>query len=318
MYSQVMRLSFLWAVLVILSLTSCIGSQKRAPVMHYGHSQGAGSAGVHTVVAGDTLWSISKRYNIVMRDIAVSNKLGASFALSVGQRLRLPPPQTYKVRSGDSLYSVSRLFGVNIPEISSLNNLREPYVIREGQSLRLPSVARKTTVLSNIVRPKQKPYVGKVMSPSSKPLAHSIKNKTPSKKKTKITAKTPKRSSSKFLRPVDGKIISSYGSKKSSQHNDGINIRSPKGTPVRVAENGVVVYAGSELKGSGNLVLVRHDGRFMTAYAHMDRMLIQRGQTVRRGQSIGTVGSTGSVDFPQLHFEVRRGTEAINPVKYLE
>ena len=87
---------------------------------------------------------------------------------------------------------------------------------------------------------------------------------------------------------------------------------------LKAADNGVVVYAGSELKGSGNLILVRHDNRWMTAYAHLDKINIKRGDVIKRGQSIGTVGSTGSVDKPQLHFEVRRGTEAINPERYLE
>ncbi len=307
-------------------LTGCIiGSQKRAPVMHYGGSQGAGSAGVHTVIAGDTLWSISKRYKIVMRDVAVSNRLRAPFALEAGQRLRLPPPQEYKVRAGDSLYTVSRIFGVNTSEIARLNNLREPYVIRKGQVLRMPSVTRKTAAVrvagASMAKPGHKPSQDILHNPSREGrygVAESAATTPKSVHKAKITAKTPKRSSSKFLKPVEGKLVSSYGPKKNGQHNDGINIKAPKGTPVRAAENGVVVYAGNELKGSGNLVLVRHEGRWMTAYAHMDRMLIKRGSTVKRGQSLGTVGSTGSVDTAQLHFEVRRGTEAINPKRYLE
>lgn len=309
-----MKYSFSLSLLVAFILAGCIGSQSRAPISHYGKTQGAGSVGVHTVVAGDTLWSISKRYKIAMRDIAISNHLGPSFVISAGQRLRLPPPQEYKVRAGDSLYTVSRLFGVGTSEIASLNNLRSPYVIHKGQVLRLPSVTWKTEAEEIVVTPGQKPrYVqSQGVKPGQKPVRHS------STQKSRITAKTPRRSSSKFKKPVDGRIISRYGPKKNGQHNDGINIKAPRGAPVRAAENGVVVYAGNELKGSGNLVLVRHDGRFMTAYAHMDKMLIKRGAIVKRGQSIGTVGSTGSVDTPQLHFEVRRGTEAINPKKYLE
>jgi murein DD-endopeptidase MepM/ murein hydrolase activator NlpD len=137
-------------------------------------------------------------------------------------------------------------------------------------------------------------------------------------KKTPITATVPKRSSSKFLTPVAGKVISSYGPKSDGLHNDGINIKAPEGTPVRAAENGVVVYAGNELEASGNLIIIRHQDRWMTAYAHMSKLLVKRGDTVKRGQSIGTVGSTGSVDSPQLHFEVRRGTEALNPKQYIE
>ena len=138
------------------------------------------------------------------------------------------------------------------------------------------------------------------------------------KSRPKIPSKTPARSSSKFMKPVEGALISSYGPKKGGLHNDGINIRAPKGAAVRAAENGVVVYAGDEIKGSGNLILVRHSDRWMTAYAHLDKINVARGAVIKRGQSIGAVGSTGSVDSPQLHFEVRRGTQAINPKIYLD
>ena len=113
------------------------------------------------------------------------------------------------------------------------------------------------------------------------------------------------------------KIVSGYGPKAGGFHNDGINIAAPRGTPVLAADNGVIVYVGNELKGSGNLILVRHADRWMSAYAHLDKTTVARGQVVKRGEKLGTVGSTGSVGSPQLHFEVRRGTQALNPAKYL-
>ena len=119
------------------------------------------------------------------------------------------------------------------------------------------------------------------------------------------------------MRPIDGKVISKYGPKPDGLHNDGINIKAAKGTAVRAAENGVVAYTGSELQGYGNLVLIRHADRWMTAYAHLDKTLVKKGEVVKAGQSIGTVGATGQVDSPQLHFEVRRGTQALNPDLYL-
>jgi len=303
--------------LVILSaamLSGCFGRQAAAPVTLYGGSEGEGSAGVHVVLEGDTLWSISKRYRLAMRDIAIENNMGAPFALKPGERLKLPPPLKYTVREGDTLYSISRMFGVGRTEIASLNNLSPPYTLYKGDELRLPSSA-----WSDEDREGAGALAGSdaPVTPGAKP------PRTAAKKSTKpppprITATTPKRSSGKFLKPVSGEIVSSYGPKKNGLHNDGINIRAPRGTPVRSAENGVVVYAGSELKGSGNLVLVRHEDRWMTAYAHMDKLKVKRGQVLKRGQTLGTVGSTGSVDSPQLHFEVRRGTKAINPVRYLE
>lgn len=260
-----------------------------------------------------------------MRDIAYANKLSAPFLLNEGQRLRLPPPPKYRVRNGDTLYGVSRLFGASTSEVARLNNLSSPYTLKVGQVLRLPSVRPKAQAVSvannttkattpkrvaqsNTTKPVQTAAVNRAEKPAAKPKPRPVK----------ISKALPKRSSSKFLKPVEGKTLSSYGAKKGGLHNDGVNIAAPKGTPVMAAENGVVVYAGNELKGSGNLILVRHDDQYMSAYAHLDDFMAQRGQTVKRGQTIGTVGSTGAVSQPQLHFEIRKGTQAMNPKSYIE
>ncbi|HEY9539438.1 MAG TPA: M23 family metallopeptidase, partial [Kiloniellaceae bacterium] len=116
-----------------------------------------------------------------------------------------------------------------------------------------------------------------------------------------------------FHWPVRGALLSSYGAKSGGEHNDGINIAAPRGTPVRAAENGVVAYAGEELKGFGKLLLVKHADGWVTAYAHNEALLVSAGDTVRQGQTIARVGSSGHVDRPQLHFEVRRGTRAVDP-----
>jgi murein DD-endopeptidase MepM/ murein hydrolase activator NlpD len=136
-----------------------------------------------------------------------------------------------------------------------------------------------------------------------------------------VTTKQPAiaaRSSSKFSWPVRGKILSNYGAKNKGLFNDGINIGAAAGTSVLAAENGVVAYAGNEVKGMGNLVIIQHSDGWMTVYAHMDSISLRRGARVNVGQKIGTVGKTGKVDKPQLHFEVRRGTKAYNPIQYLK
>jgi len=120
-----------------------------------------------------------------------------------------------------------------------------------------------------------------------------------------------------FSWPLLGRLVSGYGPKSGGLHNDGINIAAPKGAPVRAAERGIVAYAGNELRGFGNLLLIRHSDGWMTAYAHLDRLLIGRGETVDAGATIGTVGNSGSVDSPQLHFEIRRGSRALDPMLYL-
>jgi murein DD-endopeptidase MepM/ murein hydrolase activator NlpD len=117
---------------------------------------------------------------------------------------------------------------------------------------------------------------------------------------------------------VQGRIVSDFGPKPGGLHNDGINISAARGAPIHAAENGVVVYAGNELRGFGNLLLVRHADGWVTAYGHCDQLLVRRGQQVRRGQAIARVGSTGNVRTPQLHFEVRRGTRPVNPNEFLE
>jgi len=340
-------------LLVLLMLCGCFEPQKPAPVTLYGGEAGAGSIGVHTVSKGETLYTISERYDVVMRDIVMKNHLAAPFALRTGQRITLPPPQTYRTKPGDTIYSISRLFGVSSTEVTRLNHWRAPYAVSAGQAVRLPSVipvlsplpdplpigerGQKIMETAHVLRlPPHYKAPGEGKNSSKKDsvvkLNSAQNHEKPSWEESDVPyqapavlashdpvpAQTPKRESSRFLRPVGGKIISGYGAKAGGLHNDGVNIKAPQGTPVKAAENGVVVYAGNELKGTGNLVLLRHEGRWMTAYAHLDGIKVKRGDVIRRGQAIGTVGSTGSVDSPQLHFEVRRGTEAINPVRYLE
>jgi len=120
-----------------------------------------------------------------------------------------------------------------------------------------------------------------------------------------------------FIWPIRGKVISPYGEKKGGEHNDGINIEARRGEPVKAAADGTVIYAGNELRGFGNLVLIKHADGWTTAYAHNDTLLVARGAQVKRGQVIAKAGSTGSVSVPQLHFELRRGTRAVNPADYL-
>lgn len=309
------------ALAALFLTAACIssGSNYMAPVKMFGGSSGPGSAGAHTVISGDTLWSISQRYKLSMRDIIYENKLSPPYALNVGQRLTLPPPNEYKVKAGDTLYGISRLFNVGVNEVARINDLKSPYALSPGQKLRLPTQA----IIEEMEEKKvasASPSSSKslIPSPVSKPVSNTGSKSASTTKKTPVTKAPPKRSGSKFRWPVQGQVISSYGPKKDGLHNDGINIKTPKGTPVRAAENGVVVYSGRELQGYGNLVLVRHENRWMTAYAHLGKIMIKRGQIVNKGETIGTVGSTGSVDVPQLHFEVRKGTRALNPKRYLE
>ena len=234
------------------------------------------------------------------------------------------------VLSGDTLYSLSRKYSVPVNDLAVMNKLTPPFNLKVGQKIRVPNLARvavesagKTTV--KVVEKSQKVSVenksvqqkadakmstDKVASKQSEKKISS----DPSKKLPKINA----RSSSKFSWPVRGKILSNYGAKTNGLVIDGINIGATRGAVVGAAENGVVAYAGNEVKGMGNLIIIQHDDGWMTVYAHMDSMVVRRGARVSVGQKIGTVGKTGKVDSPQLHFEIRKGTKAYNPTSYLK
>ena len=120
-----------------------------------------------------------------------------------------------------------------------------------------------------------------------------------------------------FRWPVRGRVITAYGAKTSGKQNDGINVAVPEGTPVKAAEDGVVTYSGNELKGYGNLVLVKHSNGYVTAYAHASELMVKRGDTIKRGQIIAKAGQTGEVSSPQLHFEIRQGSTPVDPSKFL-
>jgi murein DD-endopeptidase MepM/ murein hydrolase activator NlpD len=120
-----------------------------------------------------------------------------------------------------------------------------------------------------------------------------------------------------FRWPVRGRVIAAYGAKTSGKQNDGINVAVPEGTPVKAAEDGIVTYSGNELKGYGNLVLVRHSNGYVTAYAHASELLVKRGDSIKRGQTIAKAGQTGEVSSPQLHFEIRQGSTPVDPSKFL-
>ena len=134
----------------------------------------------------------------------------------------------------------------------------------------------------------------------------------PPKAKQEVTAAMPS-----FRWPVNGRVIQGFGPKTSGQQNDGLNISVPEGTAIKAAEDGVVAYAGNELKTYGNLVLIRHSNGYVTAYAHASEIAVKRDDVVKRGQVIAKSGQTGSVTAPQVHFEIRKGSTPVDPAPFL-
>ena len=181
-----------------------------------------------------------------------------------------------------------------------INGIDPPYNIEIGQRLRL-----------QLGKEMSKPPFQEASLPST-----PIPNKKPphNEKKGKGIYHSL---GQKFFWPVRGKILSRFGAKKGGLHNDGINISVKINESIRAADTGTVAYAGNELKGYGYLVLLKHKGGWITAYAHANSLVVRVGQFVNRGQVIARAGGTGNVDRPQLHFEIRRGKTAVNPLKFL-
>lgn len=260
-----------------------------------------------TVSKGDTLYSISRRYNVPIKDMINANHLSPPYTLYVGQKLKLPAKQYHVVQRGESLYSISRQYNVDITTLSKVNNLQTPYALSVGQKLLLPASVSSNASAFNTT------------SSASKQSSMSSPKQTVVKSTAATSSYTPPAATrkTKFIWPVRGTVISGYGNLGSGRKNDGINIKAALGTAVVAADAGVVAYSGSELKGFGNLILIKHSDGWITAYAHNDKLLVRKGQKVTRGEKIATVGSTGSVTAPQLHFEVRVGKKAVNPRSYL-
>lgn len=281
-----------------------------------------------TIKKGDTLGAIGRKYGVTPREIMIANGL-SNTRLSIGQKLVIPgaePVQavaskatTYKVRSGDSLSIIARKHGLGYRDLAQHNGLKENVVLRPGQVLKIPggkaAPVRVASRVSSVPMPNTNP------ARASAPVAPKKSAAKPSTTKShvkKASLPSPKpMTGNQFRWPVRGRVISGFGAKPNGKHNDGINVAVPLGASVKAAENGVVAYAGSELEGYGNLILIRHANGWVSAYAHNDEILVKRGDEVRRGEVIAKAGKTGSVSQPQLHFELRKGSQPVDPLKYM-
>ena len=239
---------------------------------------------------------------------------------------------SYTVRSGDSIYGIARSHGVQVAELQRVNGITDPRGVRVGSVLKVPGAgyaeaAPEPTTHVAVAAPivQSTEQAAGVQSSGPSPRQPTVINRRElaamgSSDVSTGTINPPPRAAvgDKLRWPVQGKILAGFGQRSDGTHNDGINLSVPQGTPVHVAESGTVAYAGSELKGYGNLVLVRHDNGWVTAYAHNDQLLVKRGDKVQRGQVIAKAGRTGSVDQPQLHFELRQGSKPVDPVPFME
>ena len=308
------------------------------------------------VGTSDTLDLLAKRYNVSSTAILQANGYKGPRALSPGQQLIIPrqtasvaapaptlappaskpvaaaPSSVHIVNRGDTLMSIARRNQVPVAELAKANHLDQSAKLSLGMKLTVPGTK------SASVAPSPQPVaaapaqpVATVAAPATKlasaggpPQSVRLASATTSvvEEKPVVEAAPVKPSEATgalptFRWPVRGKVITSYGAKTNGKSNDGINLAVPEGTPVKAAEDGVVAYSGNELKGYGNLVLVRHSNGYVTAYAHASELLVKRGDTIKRGQIIAKSGQSGEVGSPQLHFEIRKGSSPVDPLQFL-
>lgn len=269
-----------------------------------------------------------------------------------------PPPSdwngTHTVSPRDSLYVIARQHKVKVAELQSVNGITDPSKLRAGTVLKVPGsgAGAASGEAARVVTPQapahaSQPSAHKLSAPSAATPAggpriiNSGARTEMSERVAAVTPRTPSATdptpdaapaardaqakpasaaagSGKFRWPAKGKVVANFGPRSDNTHNDGINILVPQGTDVLAAEGGTVAYAGSELKGYGNLLLIRHEGNWVTAYAHNETLMVKRGDKVSRGQAIAKAGKTGAVDQPQVHFELRQGSKPIDPMPHLE
>jgi len=294
-----------------------------------------------TVAQGETIYSIAHRYGVPASAIMQANHITDARSVQPGQHLVIPrysatarasapqpkpiitgstaktaaraPGGVHIVAPGETLMMLSRRYHVSLNALARANNIPRYTKLKIGDRVVIPGMHNRVPVAAK--RPSPPPARQKMVAAESPHVARTV---TPANIKPAV-AKTAEATGSMptFRWPVRGRIISAYGPKPSGQKNDGINLAVPEGTPIKAAENGLVVYVGNELKGYGNLVLVRHANGFVTAYANTSAITVKRGETVKRGQVIARAGQTGNVSSPQLHFEIRKGSQPVDPTKFL-
>lgn len=241
----------------------------------------------------------------------------------------------YVVNEKDTVEEISRRYGVPVQTIVDRNRLQKPYTLKAGQYLELPGarfVADNTggstpasgstpgTVKREGLPPP--PAKGEAPTSAAPPAAHTAAAGqptplSPTAGETSVTVPaTPP--PPRLAWPMTGKILAPYGTAAGGQKNDGIDIQATTGQPVKAADGGTVIYAGSDVAHLGNLLLVQHPGGHITAYGNNETLLVKKGDVVKKGQEIAKAGSSGGAASPRLHFEVRRGgSKTIDPMTVL-
>ena len=262
---------------------------------------------VHVIQSGESLYAIARRYNVTAQAIVQANGFGSPDKIYVGQRLIIPG------MSGQSAQTTNQPPSNALAAMPADNDVpsRAPMVTTPPPPTTTAAIANPALLESNMpVRPTTQPIPQQVAPAAPPPAQTAALTPQP----PAAAAAEPQMSGAdKFRWPISGKVITDFAASKGT----GINIEAPEGAPVRAAENGTVIYVGSGVEGYGNLILIRHPNGYVSAYAHLKVMTVQKGDVVNRGDSIGQAGMTGSVNRPQLHFELRKGATPVDPMPLL-
>jgi murein DD-endopeptidase MepM/ murein hydrolase activator NlpD len=277
------------------------------------------------VMQGDTLYGLARKHGVAVNELMTVNAL-TSPTLKPGQKLVLPANKSIAravpVKSAAPAAAVAMAPVTAAPAVAVAKPSKKPVAIAEAPTAAAPvavapAVAAAKPVMLNGA-PKQVASAHPAGTATDAPAPEAAVVETKSKGTEVASAGGAAAAATKFRWPVKGKVIANFGARTDGTHNDGVNVAVPQGTEVHAAEQGTVAYAGSELKGYGNLVLLRHESGWVTAYAHNEELLVKRGDKVKRGQAIAKAGKTGTVDQPQVHFELRQGQKPVDPTPHME
>jgi murein DD-endopeptidase MepM/ murein hydrolase activator NlpD len=269
----------------------------------------APAAATHVVASGQTLISIGRHYRKSAVEIARANRIDTKSKLKIGQRLSIPGVAPTKTAAAQPAPARTAAAPGHRPAKSLvLGAPPAPLALPKQKVVAAPQPAPTGT----------KPVAGQQVA-SLQPTASAHLSTPVSDAQAEVREAQPSTTGAipSFRWPVRGRVIAGFGPKPNGQQNDGINLAVPEGTSVKAAEDGVVAYAGNELKGYGNLLLVRHSNGYVTAYAHASELKVKRGEQVKRGQIIALAGQSGQVTSPQLHFEIRKGSTPVDPTQLL-
>jgi murein DD-endopeptidase MepM/ murein hydrolase activator NlpD len=264
--------------------------------------------GIIEVRANDTIYSIATRYDVPPLSIVETNGLAPPYDMRQGQILKVIPRRTHRVGPDDSVYSISQRYAVSQYQLAQLNDLAPPFELKVGQRLLLPGTLDFSVLDTGLP-------AGVSSTGASQPKPTAIAAAKPTIPRKKFIA--PAAGANGFRWPVEGEVIAEFGPSARGVHNDGINIAAANGTTVTAAAKGRVAFVGDNIKSFGKLILVKHDGGIITAYAHLGGIAVKEGDIVAAGQAIGAVGMTGRVDTPQLHFEIRKSRQPLDPRRFM-